>query len=272
MKILTKEEEREHYNATLKGGFIGLVGGLSLGTAGVYFGSRRIHVLRSLTLQMKAFLASSAATFGGIIGADHYSHEYERQRNPLDREYLEREDARLAAEKSGKTFTQRGLDWARRERYKIVFGSWIASMAAAFAIVNRNKYLTGQQKIVQARVYAQFLTLGVLVASAAFEISDRKNAEGRWETIKYVDPTDPERKRILEKRVERGVSAGSDRDDRSGADMWKDMVVAEERRLKAQEQEETRLRKEIHQQQQHNGKKKNANSSAKKEEKEEEEE
>ncbi|RMZ88258.1 hypothetical protein DV736_g4513, partial [Chaetothyriales sp. CBS 134916] len=268
MKILTKEEEREHYHATLKGGFLGLVSGLGLGAAGVYFGSRRVHVLRSLTLQMKAFLITSAATFGGIIGADHWSRGYEKQRNPLDREYQEREDARLAAERSGKTFTERGLEWARHERYKIVFGSWIASMAAAFAIVNRNKYLTGQQKIVQARVYAQFLTLGVLVASAAFEISDRKNAEGRWETIKYVDPTDPEHKRILEKRVERDVSAGADKEDRTGADLWKDMVEAEEQRLKAQEQEETRLRKQIHQHQhqhQHNGKKKNGNSGAKEE-------
>ncbi|RMZ79114.1 hypothetical protein DV738_g3457, partial [Chaetothyriales sp. CBS 135597] len=242
MKLLTKEEEQAHYNATLKGGFIGLAGGLVIGVGGLYYGSKRSHVLRSLTLPMKAFLTSSSATFVGIIGADHYSREFERQRNPLNREFFEREEARIAAERSNKTFTERSLDWARHERYKIVFGSWIGSMAAAFAIVNRNKHLTGQQKIVQARVYAQFLTLGVLVASAAFEIADRRKAEEeagtQFEIVKYIDPADPEHKRVLEKRVERGVSAGADKDDRAVGDLWKDMVEAEEARLKARDQED----------------------------------
>ena len=40
----------------------------------------------------------------------------------------------------------------REERYKIVGASWVASMIAAFALVGRNPYLTGTQKLVQARV------------------------------------------------------------------------------------------------------------------------
>lgn len=36
MKILTKEEEQAHYDATLKGGFKGLAFGLVVGAAGVY--------------------------------------------------------------------------------------------------------------------------------------------------------------------------------------------------------------------------------------------
>ncbi|RMD40255.1 hypothetical protein DV735_g4873, partial [Chaetothyriales sp. CBS 134920] len=262
MKLLTREEEEAHYNATLKGGFIGLAGGLVVGVGGLYYGSKRSHVLRSLTLPMKAFLTSSSATFVGIIGADHYSREFEKQRNPLNREFFEREDARLAAERSNKTFTERSLDWARRERYKIVFGSWIASMGAAFAIVNRNKHLTAPQKIVQARVYAQFLTLGVLVASAAFEIADRRKEEeegGQFETVKYIDPTDPDHKRVLEKRVERSVSAGGEKDDRAGGDLWKDMVAAEEARLQARDKEDVKLRKEYREHHPHE-KKKNGHS------------
>lgn len=110
-------------------------------------------------------------------------------------------------------------------------------MITAFALVNRNKYLTGQQKLVQARVYAQFLTLGVLVASAAFEISDSRNETGRYETVKYIDPNDPEHKRILERRQE--VPQGD-----SGDELWKDMVKAEEERLKEREEEEKRYKKQ----------------------------
>ena len=129
------------------------------------------------------------------------------------------------------TFTQKAMDFGKKERYKIVGASWVASMFTAFALVNRNKFLTGPQKLVQARVYAQFLTLGVLVASAAFEISDKNNDEGRWETVKYVDPTDPNHKRMLEKKVEKKESHDS------GDEMWRDMVDAEEERLKKKDRE-----------------------------------
>ena len=129
------------------------------------------------------------------------------------------------------------MDFGRKERYKIVGGSWLASMVTAFALVNRNKYLTGAQKLVQARVYAQFLTLGVLVASAAFEISDSKNDEGKlWETVRVVDPNDPEHKRIIEKKEHK--------EDWEGQELWRDMVDAEEQRMKERERGEKRLQHE----------------------------
>jgi len=194
MKVLTREEEAEHYRATLVGGTVAGTIGLAVGFAGVAGASRRYHFIKHLTLPLKAFLVTSAGTFAGIIGADHASRSYESDRNPIDVEYRAREARQQAADRANKTFTERAMDFGRKERYKIVGASWIASMATAFAIVNRNKYLSGPQKLVQARVYAQFLTLGVLVASAAFEISDSKNQQGHWETVKYVDPSDPDHK------------------------------------------------------------------------------
>lgn len=244
MKILTKEEETAHYHATLKGGALGMAGGLGIGVAAVYLSSQRYHFMRQLTLPLKAFLVTSSATFAGIVSADHWSRAYEQDRNPLDVEYRQRASDRAAAEIEGKSFTQRGLEFARKERYKIVAGSWVASMFAAFALVNRNKFLSGQQKLVQARVYAQFLTLGVLVASAAFEIADSKNQEGRWETVRYVDPSDPNHKRMLEKKVEREPSIGGDKEDRSGNDLWKEMMEAEEQRIKERDEDEKRWKKE----------------------------
>lgn len=145
MKLLTKEEEREHYNATLKGGAVGGFGGLGLGLAAVYVTSMRYQFMRQLTLPLKAFLITSTGTFGGIIYADHYSRAFEQQRNPKDVEYKERQAERAQQEVSGLTWTQRAMQWGKAERYKIVGASWLASMGAAFAIVNRNKYLTGNR-------------------------------------------------------------------------------------------------------------------------------
>ena len=105
------------------------------------------------------------------------------------------------------------MEFGRKERYKIVGGSWVASMVGAFWLVGRNPYLTGQQKLVQARVYAQGLTLAVLVASAAFEISEQRRDEE------------------LERQGKTPQHEADD-DKRGEQDMWKDMVAAEEDRLK----------------------------------------
>lgn len=234
MKILTKEEEAQHYRQTVKGGTIGGLAGLAVGFVGVAAANRRFHFIRELTLPLKAFLVTSAGTFAGIVNADHYSRAFEASQNPKEMEFRRRQAEIAIQERASKTFTQRAMDFGRKERYKIVCGSWVASIAAAWYLVNRNKYLTGTQKIVQARVYAQFLTVGVLIATAAFEIADQRSGTGRYETVRYIDPTDPEHKRMLEKQVERdspsqGTGNGSD-------DLWKQMVADEEERLKALEE------------------------------------
>lgn len=259
MKILTKEQEQEHYRETLKGGTIGGLAGLAVGTLGVVAGSSRYAFFRGLTLPLRAFLITSAGTFGGIIAADHYSRAYERASNPKQVEYEQREREKYKEEHAGQTFTERAMEFGRKERYKIVGASWVASMITAFALVNRNKFLTGQQKLVQARVYAQFLTLGVLVASAAFELSDKNNETGRYETVRYLDPNDPEHKRWLERKQELPP-------EDSGDELWKDMVAAEEQRLKAKEDEEKRYRK---QHEKHHDKEHDKKSKPKKEHKDE---
>ncbi|KMU78570.1 LOW QUALITY PROTEIN: mitochondrial hypoxia responsive domain containing protein [Coccidioides immitis RMSCC 3703] len=106
---------------------------------------------------------------------------------------------------------ERVIDLARREKYKNIrchFG-----MIGSFVLVGRNPYLSGQQKIVQARVYAQGLTLAVLCASAAFEIHDQRQGKGVLDALKA-------------KKGKEGsqVAQGSE-------DLWKDMVDAEEERM-----------------------------------------
>lgn len=107
--------------------------------------------------------------------------------------------------------------WGKENRYPIVGVSWVASMAIALGIVGRSPHLSTSQKIVQARVYAQGLTLAVLVATAAFEIGDRGREEGRWETVKVVDPNDPEHKHLIDKKIHH--------ERYSGEDQWRGMSL-----------------------------------------------
>lgn len=234
MKVISKEEEQAHYNEVLKGGFMGGSVGLGLGLAGVVGASRRYAAFRSLTLPFRTFLVSSVATFGAITTAERYSISFQKAKDPMNF-YKDETQRILESAKQSSGDKQKLMDWGRENRYSIVFASWIAAMALALTIVGRDKYLSTSQKLVQARVYAQGLTLAVLIATAAFETSDAKAGKGRWETIMVVDPNDPKHEHLIEKKIHK--------EEYEGQDLWKDMVAAEERRLQ-QKKEKTAPRQD----------------------------
>lgn len=66
--------------------------------------------------------------------------------------------------------------------------------------------------------------MAVLVASFALESNDLRSGKGRWETVKILDPNDPEHKRIIEKRIHHEAYQGED--------TWMDMLDAQERKIK----------------------------------------
>jgi hypothetical protein len=209
MKVMTPEEERAHYGAVTKGGLIGGSLGLGIGIGGVMFASRRYPAFRQLTLPFRAFLITSSGTFGAIVNADRYSTKFQRSQDPKMQYQDAAQRSREMVRENESTY-QRFMDWGRENRYSIVFASWIASMAVAMAIVGRAPMSTSQ-KIVQARVYAQGLTLAVLIVSAAFEMNDAKKGEGRWQTVMVVDPNDPGH--MIEKKIHK--------EEYEGQDLWK---------------------------------------------------
>ncbi|KAI1282941.1 hypothetical protein F5Y07DRAFT_351366 [Xylaria sp. FL0933] len=222
MKVVSKEEEQAHYNTVLKGGFIGGTLGLGVGLLGIVAGMRRYPAVRSLTLPFRAFLVTSVGTFGAIVNAERHSNAFHRANNPMNF-YKDQASRDYEVLKEQESSWQRFRQWGENNRYSIVFGSWVAAMGIALGMVSRNRYLSTSQKLVQARVYAQGLTLAVLVASAAFETRDARQGKGRWETIMVLDPNDPEHKKLIEKRIHK--------EEYEGQDLWRDMVAAEERRL-----------------------------------------
>ncbi|PYH87648.1 hypothetical protein BO71DRAFT_414701, partial [Aspergillus ellipticus CBS 707.79] len=212
--------------SVVKGGSTGGILGLAAGAAGVLLASKRYPTIRNLTLPMKSFLVTSSGTFVGIIAADHSSRDFEAQRN-AERQWYENRENRLRQEELSTLSTlDRAAMWARREKYKIVGVTWVASMVGSFALVGRNPYLSGSQKIVQARVYAQGLTLAVLIASAAFEIQDRRRGRGILDGKKKINGEGGEGVKKDVKVVEEASAGGE------SGDLWRDMVAAEEERLR----------------------------------------
>ncbi|KAK3329440.1 hypothetical protein B0H66DRAFT_526825 [Apodospora peruviana] len=229
MKIISKEEEKAHYDEVLKGGFYGGTAGLAAGLTGVLAAQRRYPAFRTFSLPLRAFLVSSATTFGAIITAERFSVRFQRAKDPMNN-YLDAAQRAALEAKKNESAAKRFMDWGRENRYTIVFSSWAASMGLALYLINRNKFLTTSQKLVQARVYAQGLALAMLIATAAFETADAKSGKGRWETVMVLDPDDPSHKHLIEKRVQK--------EDYEGQNLWQDMVAAEERRQ--EEQKRTR--------------------------------
>lgn len=144
-----------------------------------------------------------------IVTADHFSRSFEASRHP-DEGYQD-EAARVRAEQDArKSPFERFMAFGKEYRYPIVATSWVLGMGVALGVVGRSPYLSTQQKLVQARVYAQTITIAVLCATAVFEVGDRGKGEGRWETVKIVDPNDPTHKHLIEKKVHHESYEGED--------------------------------------------------------------
>ncbi|KKZ64665.1 hypothetical protein EMCG_09428 [[Emmonsia] crescens] len=231
MKILTKEEESAHYGAVLRGGALGTTAGLVGGTAALLAASKRIPTIKNLTLPMKAFLVTSTGTFLGIIAADHSSRSFEASTHS-EHAFLGEREARLRQEELASMSTSDRM-WAfiRKEKYKIMTLSWAAGMIASWAMVSRNPALTKGQKIVQARVYAQGLTLAVMCGTAAMEISDQRKGKGLLDKMKE--------KQAKTAGKEKGEARQKER--YQGEELWKEMVDAEEERLKAKDAKKQKL-------------------------------
>jgi Hypoxia induced protein conserved region len=168
-----------------------------------------------------------------VIRAEQASIHFGLEQAPdRTRGHAARQEQLLGEIDAAKPAWVRARDWAAEHRYGIVGVSWVASMAIALGLVRRNPHLTGKQKLVQSRVYAQGLTVAVLLASFMLEGTDAMKGTGRWETVKVLDPDDPEHKRMIEKRIHHERYAGEDQ--------WRDMVEAEERKIKMMEEQKMR--------------------------------
>ncbi|CAK9779829.1 putative mitochondrion protein [Cutaneotrichosporon oleaginosum] len=155
--------------------------------------ARRYPVYRNLPLPGKAFLAMMMVVPVGTVFAEKAGEHYiaETQWRGVAWDELSREKQEAEARWAAMSTGEKIKDFANRHQYGIIGGSWVASLGIAFGIVARNKYQTFPQKLVQARMYAQGLTVGVLIASA---VMAGVNAQGK----KPVQPADHSWRDMLE--------------------------------------------------------------------------
>ncbi|GAA6043043.1 hypothetical protein JCM8097_005129 [Rhodosporidiobolus ruineniae] len=188
---IDRDEQQQHYHATVMGGLKGAGTGLALGGAGAFAAQRYgVRAWNGLTLPLKAFALTSAATAGFIISADRASREFELRKYALgsgtELERISHEGQRLEQEAGiGGGQQQRVapvstkeavIEWAKENRWTAVGLSWVASMVGSGAYIASTP-LSFPQKLVQARMVAQGLTVAVLIASAG--LTQIPNAQGK---------------------------------------------------------------------------------------------
>lgn len=192
MKILGDEEKNAHWQAVLTEGIKGTVVGIGLSAALVGF-VRTKHAAQyaRMNASIKAAMwamptVSVAALFAdmGSVRFDEDMHQSEYKKR-LAAEELERWNLFSTSEKIFKQLND--------NKYKIVVGAWAASLYGSWTIVNRDPYMTVAQKAVQARVYAQAVSVALLLCTLFLSMQERKMEEKR-------PPPIPEWKRYLEEQ------------------------------------------------------------------------
>ncbi|KAI0092040.1 hypothetical protein BDY19DRAFT_928063 [Irpex rosettiformis] len=165
-QFVSQDEQLAQQKATLVGGTKGFLGGAAVALPVSYIAHRTWPYYRALPPSLKAFGVILVVVPSFVISADHAGQKFEQAHwSDVGKQELDAEQARRQARWDSMTFRQKVGDFASRHEYGLIVGGWAACLAGSFGIIMRNKYQTMPQKIVQARMWAQGLTVGVLVVA-----------------------------------------------------------------------------------------------------------
>ncbi|KAM9889742.1 hypothetical protein OXX79_011935 [Metschnikowia pulcherrima] len=199
MKILNDDEKDSHWQAVLVEGVKGTVIGAGLAGLLVAGVKRRYPIpYRNFSTSIKAAMWAMPTISMAAFYADEGSVKFDEQTyrsdylNKLEQERLERWNNLSTGDK---IFTQ-----VNDNKYKIIVGAWAASLWGSWEIVNKDKYMTTAQKAVQARVYAQAITVVLLLGTLLLSMHEKKLEEGLPQPV-------PEWKRYLEEQESNKQSA-----------------------------------------------------------------
>ncbi|KAJ2355224.1 Replication factor C, subunit RFC4 [Coemansia erecta] len=110
---------------------------------------------------------------GEQVGTEFRRNKFIKHLDPAEREEMER---RRNALESRRTMMDRSIEFVNAKRWSILGYTWLTGMASAAYYLYRKKGMTVPQKIVQARMYAQLITIvGILSTAAIASLGDKTN-------------------------------------------------------------------------------------------------
>lgn len=192
MKIITQEEKDAHSSHVLAEGAKGLFYG-GLISAGLFAYLKTRHPVRfaSFNTSVKTCILVMPTVSVSAFFADNGSVEFDKemyQSGYENQQLIEqyREWSKMST--ADKIFTS-----LNTHKYKIIFSSWLASMWGSWVFVNRDKVMTGPQKLVQARMYAQAVTIVLLLSTILLAMKEEEMNKDKPKPL-------PEWKKVLMER------------------------------------------------------------------------
>ncbi|KAI8866752.1 hypothetical protein GQ42DRAFT_64350 [Ramicandelaber brevisporus] len=169
MKVLTDEEWKTAENVYKVAGAKGLVYGTGIAIPAIILGNKYLPGFNRLTMAFRGFIASSIIAAGFIINAEREGNAWEAKRMNYQNK-IKPESLTLKYDNP----TDKAMAWIAENRWPLIGGTWVAGMAATGARLWRNTTYTTTQKIVEARMIAQGLTIGTLLLTAAIVTMERE--------------------------------------------------------------------------------------------------
>ncbi|KAK7206341.1 hypothetical protein BZA70DRAFT_132531 [Myxozyma melibiosi] len=215
-------EQRLDYERRMKiaGAVKGLVGGAALGLGANLFAKKKFPLaFKSPTIRV-ALLVIPTVGLAKVGMEQEYHHAMLRERGVY--QIQEKEKAlTTGVDYHQLSTTGRILAFSKENKLSLLLSAWAGSMGLAWYMISRDKLLTGSQKIVQARMYAQFLALGLIVATAAVSIGDSS------EPAYIPDPNDKTHHHLIHNPKNKSHQSGVE-------SHWK-MIIEEEEEARKNE-------------------------------------
>lgn len=168
MKLITKQQQEEAASATAWGGLKGAAVGLGLAVPALHFASKRFPTIRAIPPVQRGWLLVISTLAAGMTNAElSYEAYLKSQWHGRTADILRKEQEEEEAGIRALSLQGRALHWAKENRFGIIGMSWVTAMAISGGLIfARNRAVPFTQKIVQVRMYAQGVTIAVLLASA----------------------------------------------------------------------------------------------------------
>ncbi|KAI9277414.1 hypothetical protein BY458DRAFT_504920 [Sporodiniella umbellata] len=167
---LTPEQEQRRQNLFFSSGLKGAVIGLGIGALATSIVMKRSPEFRALSRPVQSIMLAGGGTAGFLFATDSAVTEFEnREMGYTDEDMIQSLLKHKEDEAPLSSFDQ-SLQYLDKNRWSFIGMSWAVSMVGAFGYSFSNRFLTTQQKVVQARMYAQAVTIAVLMASAGISI------------------------------------------------------------------------------------------------------
>ncbi|KAJ2616063.1 Replication factor C, subunit RFC4 [Coemansia sp. RSA 1365] len=138
---------------------------------------------RSLPISAKTALILGPSLGAMYIRGEHSGTEFRRHKYLNQLDPAEREDAlkKKQAMISRQTIVDRSINFVNEHRWSILGLAWLVGMSGAGLYLYKKKGMTPAQKLVEARMYAQLITIVGVVSTASIaslgENSDSKHVQ-----------------------------------------------------------------------------------------------